>query len=155
MVNLCHLTSSYIEISVIHQDSACNQRRSPKTEFFSMFLLIQVFSESYGHQSLCSIHVIKPTNPNFEHSKYEPDISSSARKKGGVKIASDFRTPCRFDFGFQSKFHQNMLVWCLNYQKIKKMKIFHRGTLPENFEKCALKEGDSSWEARSHNHFIV
>ena len=94
LVNLCHLTSCYIKISVIHHDSACNQRRSPKTEFFSMFLLTQVFSESYGHQSLCSIHVIKPTDPNFEHTKYEPDISSSARKKWGVKIASDCRTPC-------------------------------------------------------------
>ena len=59
-----------------------------------MFLLTQVFSESYGHQSLCSIHVIKPTDPNFEHTKYEPDISSHARKKWGVKIEVDCRTPC-------------------------------------------------------------
>ena len=61
-----------------------------------MFELTQVFSESCGHQSLCSIHVIKPTHPNFEHTKYEPDISSHARKKWGVKITGDFRTPCSF-----------------------------------------------------------
>ena len=61
-----------------------------------MFELSQVFSESCGHQSLCSIHVIKSTHPNFEHTKYEPDISNHARKKWGVKIQGDFRTPCSF-----------------------------------------------------------
>merc|ERR1712117_807009 len=30
----------------------------------------------------------------FHHTKYEPDISSHARKKWGVKIQRDFRTPC-------------------------------------------------------------
>ena len=60
-----------------------------------MFELSQVFAESCGHQSLCSIHVIKPTHPNFDHTKYEPDISSLARKKWGFKIEVDCRTPCR------------------------------------------------------------
>ena len=58
-----------------------------------MFELSQVFSESCGHQSLCSIHVIKSTHPNFEHTKYEPDISNHARKKWGVKITVDFGIP--------------------------------------------------------------
>ena len=57
-----------------------------KTEFFYMFELTQVFSESCGHQSLCSIHVIKSTHPNFEHTKYEPDISNHARKSGMSKL---------------------------------------------------------------------
>ena len=61
-----------------------------------MFELSQVFAESCGHQSLCSIHVIKPTHPNFDHTKYEPDISNLARKKWGVKIEVDCRTPCNF-----------------------------------------------------------
>merc|ERR1712020_746351 len=68
---------------------------SRKTEFFYMFELSQVFSESCGHQSLCSIHVIKPTHPNFDHTKYEPDISNLARKKWGVKIEVNCQTPCR------------------------------------------------------------
>ena len=65
-----------------------------KTEFLRMFWFGQVFSQLYGHQSLCSIHVIKSTHPNFEHTKYEPDMSNHARKKWGVKIAPVFRTPC-------------------------------------------------------------
>ena len=60
-----------------------------------MFELAQVFSESCGYQSLCSINVIKSTHPNFEHTKYEPDLLTYIREKWGVKIVGDFRTPCR------------------------------------------------------------
>ena len=65
-----------------------------KTKFLSTFWFGQVVSQSYGHQSLCCMHVIKSTHPNFEHTKYEPDMSNHARKKWGVKIAPVFRTPC-------------------------------------------------------------
>ena len=61
-----------------------------KTEFLRTFWFGQVFSQSYGHQSLCSIHVIKSTHPNFNHTKFEPDMSNHARKKWGVKIAPVF-----------------------------------------------------------------
>ena len=66
-----------------------------RTFWFWTFWFWQVFSQSYGHLSLCSIHVIKSTHPFFEHTKYEPDMSNHARKKWRVKIAPVFRTPCR------------------------------------------------------------
>ena len=65
-----------------------------KTAFYNLLQLIQLFSESFGHPSLCFIHVIKPDHPYFEHTKYEPDTSRHAREKWGVKIVLDFRTPC-------------------------------------------------------------
>ena len=40
------------------------------------------------------MHVKKPHHLHFQHTKYEPDISNHARKKWGVKIEVDCRTPC-------------------------------------------------------------
>ena len=45
----------------------------------------------------------------------------------------------KFDFGFQSKFHWNKLVWCQYYQKIRKRKYFTEGTSLRVFENRALK----------------
>ena len=44
--------------------------------------------------SVCVSNCSFPTHPYFEHTKYELAISSHARKKWGVKITGDFRTPC-------------------------------------------------------------
>ena len=93
-LNLYHVRCPCIDIYVILTHSAWDQKRSLKTEYFIMFYLTYVFSKSHVHQSLCAIHVIKSTHPNFEHTKYEPDMSNHARKNWGVKIALVFRTPC-------------------------------------------------------------
>ena len=94
-----------------------------------MFELAQVFSESCGHQSLCSIHVIKSTHPNFEHTKFEPDISNHARKKWGVKIQVDCRTPCRFVLGQTKQLH--VPAWVL----LSSSDQPHTSDILQNFQK--------------------
>ena len=65
-----------------------------KPAFSSFSQLSPLFSETYGHQSQSFIHQIKPDSVHFEHLKYEPDLSTHARDKGGVKIQMDCGTPC-------------------------------------------------------------
>ena len=57
-----------------------------KPAFSSFSQLSPLFSETYGHQSQSFIHQIKPDPPHFEHLKYEPDLSTHARDKGGAKF---------------------------------------------------------------------
>ena len=70
-----------------------------KAVFLNILQLILPVPDSFGHQSTCFIHVIKPDHPYFQHTKYEPDTSRHAREKWGVKIVLDFRTPCSCDCG--------------------------------------------------------
>ena len=65
-----------------------------KLAFSSLSQLIPLFPETYGHPSLSFIHQTKPNTSYFEHLKFEPDLSTYAREKGGVKIVMDCGTPC-------------------------------------------------------------
>ena len=47
-----------------------------------------------GYVSQSFIHQTKPKTSYFNRLKYEPDMSTQAREKWGVKILMDLRTPC-------------------------------------------------------------
>ena len=65
-----------------------------KPTFSSFSLLTPLFSETFGHQSQSFVHQTKPETSYYHHLKYEPDLSTHARDKWGVKIVTDCGTPC-------------------------------------------------------------
>ena len=67
------------------------------------------------------------------------DPNRSHRSRWGRKL----------DFGFQSKFQQNMLVWCLHNQKMQKIKSFMEGSSLTNFGNSVFKEEESIWKSQS------
>ena len=76
-------------------DNGLSGRVCQKPAFSSLSQLIPLFSETCDHPSLSFIHQTKPDSSYYHHLKYEPDRSTYARDKWGVKIAMDYRTPCR------------------------------------------------------------
>ena len=121
--------------------SACIQRSSQRTELLTMSWFVLLFSESQGDQSLCFIHVKKPHHPYFQHTKYEPDISSHARKKWGVKITVDFGSPCsatkihqdtaKFQSVFSFAFHWIRMLH-KRWLESTKFSYFRRSPLPHS-----------------------
>ena len=75
-------------------DNGLSGRVCQKPAFSSLSQLIPLFSETCDHPSLSFIHQTKPDSSYYHHLKYEPDRSTYARDKWGVKIAMDCRTPC-------------------------------------------------------------
>ena len=111
-----------------------------------MFELTQVFSESCGHQSLCSIHVIKSTHPNFEQTKYEPDISIHARKKWGVKIQGDCRTPCKTNLK-----SDKTEKYCGKDEIVKEQNLLHIQCCRRP---CAVRAAKDRQRERAHHPYL-
>ena len=73
------------------------------SEMVSKSLFVQLFFKSHGHQSLCFIHVKKPDHPYFQHTKYDPDISSHTGKRGVSKLLWTSNHPVVRGLVFQAR----------------------------------------------------
>ena len=78
----------------------CNSRwrACRKTAFLNFSQLTPLIAKPYGYPSKTFIHQIKPTSSDFQHMKYETDLSTYGWDKWGLEIAVVFRPPC---------------IWCL------------------------------------------
>ena len=71
-----------------------------KNTFLNLPQLQTSLPESFEHQSLCLMHVIKSTNLNFKHTKYEPDCLTHAWEKGHITITVDCGPPCIINLNY-------------------------------------------------------
>ena len=62
---------------------------------FSIWSLIRpTFPNVHGYLLESFMHQTKPKTSLVQHVEYEPDLLTQAREKRGVKISTNFWTPC-------------------------------------------------------------
>ena len=125
---------------------------SPQTKAQGPLFCLLFHLDLWPNCSLCRLHREHKDFycPNFAETINKLQLREGRVQKSRVQIFVDV-THCSgrgsgFDLSSQSKFQQNMFIWCLDYHKIHKWKSSGKGPSLTLFKNRVRQEEESRWD---------